>query len=70
MWVKSVLVSTGDTRRCQLAIYFCVLKKQGETWNQRSSKRVGKEIEDTSRTVVTNQSSTATITDETVIENF
>ena len=53
-----------------MAIYFCVLKKQGETWNQRSSKRVGKEIEDTSRTVVTNQSSTATINDETVIENF
>ena len=63
-------MSTAVARRSQSVISFRVLKKQGETSNQRLNKRASQEIEDSNLTVIISPVSTVTITDKTKIETF
>lgn len=58
-------MSTWDPRRSQSEVIFSVLKKQGETSNQRSNKRARQKIEDTKPTAVISQATTGTINNET-----
>ena len=62
-------MSTWDPRRSQSEVIFSVLKKQGQTSNQRSNKRAGEETADTNPTGIISQASTATITNEIVDKN-
>ena len=62
-------MSTWDPRRSQSEVIFSVLKKQGETSNQRSNKRAGEETADTNPTGIISQASTVTITNEIVDKN-
>ena len=63
-------MSTAVARHSQSAISFRILKKQGETSNQRSNKRASQEIEDSNLTVTISLVSTVTVTNKTKIETF
>ena len=60
-------MSTGDARRSQSAISFSFTKKQSEnTTSQRATKRLGENLEEATPTIIVNQASTVTITEESV----
>ena len=62
-------MSKGKARRCQSVISFNVERKRSDKIITRTNKRARQEIEDTSATLLVNQASTSSITEETTIVN-
>ena len=59
----------GKAGRCQSMISFNVERKPSDKIIARTNKRARQEIEDTSATLLVNQASTSSVTEETTIVN-
>ena len=69
-YVQQYIMPTGDVRRSQSTISFSFTKKQNEnTTSQRPTKRPREDPERATPTIIVNQASTATITEESVNRN-